>query len=282
MFFNRNKTKSNEFYKYLIFPYFLILVFLVLIPIFVLILDSVQEYNDKSFFKIIFTLEYYCNFYKNYSFLYVLLRSASIAIISTFFIVIITYPLAYQISKLNFLAQSNLVLFINGTIWINMILKIEALVQIFSLIEHFLKIPLLEGNFAMFIGFIYLFLPYMFSSIYISIVKIDQNLIDAAKDLGANEKQIFSKIILPLTFPGLMTGVSIVLLQIITNIIVPKYLGPTSVIFISELIENKTFLNGDLKSACAIAVNLTLLMFLILALCKNNKHKGINDIYVKK
>jgi spermidine/putrescine transport system permease protein len=159
-----------------------------------------------------------------------------------------------------------------------MILKTQALVQIFSLIEKFFKIQLLETNTAMFIGFIYLFLPYMFLSIYISISKIDSNLIDAAKDLGANEKQIFKKIIFPLSLQGLITGIALVILQIVTNIVVPKYLGPTNVIVISELIENKTFLNGDIKSACAIAVNLSLLMFCILALFKNNNFNGeINE-----
>ncbi|KXT29246.1 binding--dependent transport system inner membrane component family protein [Candidatus Phytoplasma oryzae] len=267
-------SKKSKFNIFLFLPYFFIILFLVLIPIFITFFDSIQKYNNKNLFKIFLTFEYYRNFYSNITFVYVLLRSISISIIATFFIIILTYPLAYIVSRMNILTQSILILLINGTIWINIILKTQALVQIFSLIEKFFSIRLLESNTAMFIGFIYLFFPYMFLSIYISISKIDSNLIDSAKDLGANEKQIFKKIILPLSLPGLMTGISLVILQIVTNIVVPKYLGPTTVIVISELIENKVFLNGDIKSACAIAVNLSLLMFCILAFFKRNHYNS--------
>ncbi|KAB8121864.1 MAG: ABC-type spermidine/putrescine transport system permease protein [Candidatus Phytoplasma cynodontis] len=275
------KEKNNKFNNFLFLPYFIIFLFLVLIPIIIIFFDSIQKYNNKNLFKVILTFEYYKNFYTNTTFIYVLLRSMSVSIIATFFIIIFAYPLAYIISRMNILAQSILILLINGTIWINMILKTQALVQIFSLIEKKFHIVILESNTAMFIGFIYLFFPYMFLSIYISISKIDSNLIDAAKDLGANEKQIFKNIIFPLALPGLITGTALVILQIVTNIVVPKYLGPTTVIVISELIENKVFLNGDIKSACAIAINLSFLMFCILLFFRKEQY-NIGEINEKK
>ncbi|MCQ9618477.1 MAG: ABC-type spermidine/putrescine transport system, permease component I [Candidatus Phytoplasma pruni] len=277
-----NTNKTNKIYKWLFLPYFIIIVSLVIVPILIILFDSFQQYNDQKLVKIVFTTEYYQNFYKNLNFIYVLLRSFSIAVIATFLIILLSYPLAYIVSKRHVLIQPILVLLINGTIWINMILKTQALVQIFSLMERFFSIRILESDIAMFIGYIYLFLPYMFVSIYLSIVKIDPNLVEAAKDLGANEKQIFTKIIFPLSLPGVLAGTVLILLQIVTNIIVPKYLGPTTVTSISELIENTTFLNGDIKSACVMAVNLTLLMFLILTFFKkSNKYKGNND-YAKE
>ncbi|MDO8168236.1 ABC transporter permease [Candidatus Phytoplasma melaleucae] len=274
-------NKSHKFYKWLLIPYFIILLLLVLIPIFIIFFNSIQEYNNQKLLKMIFTIKYYRKFYTNLNFIYVLIRSISIAIIATFLIVIITYPLAYIVSKCNIVIQPILVLFINGIIWVNMILKIQALVQIFSLTEKFLQIELIGTNFAMFIGFIYIFLPYMFLSIYLSISKIDISLINAAQDLGANEKQIFYKIIFPLSLPGIMTGTILILLQTVTNIVVPKYLGPTTVTTISELIENKTFLSGEIKNACVMAINLTLLMILILNFCKNNKYSRNYNNYVK-
>lgn len=128
----------------------------------------------------------------------------------------------------------------------------------------------------MLIGYVYLFLPYMFLPIFLSISKIDHNLINSAKDLGANEVQIFKKIIFPLSLPGLTTGVILVSLQIATNLVVPKYLGPTTITVISELIENKIFLIGDIKSACAIAINLTFLMLYILTFYKQNQFEKKN------
>ncbi|WCA22475.1 ABC transporter permease [Candidatus Phytoplasma oryzae] len=274
------KKKINKFNNFLFLPYFIIILFLILIPIFIIFFDSIQKYDNKNLFKIILTFEYYKNFYTNITFIYVLLRSISISVIATFLIIIFSYPLAYIVSRMNKITQLILVLLINGTIWINMILKIQALVQIFSLLEKFFSIKILESNIAMFIGFIYLFLPYMFLSIYISISKIEKSLVDAAKDLGANEKQIFKNIILPLSLPGLFTGTSLVILQTVTNIVVPKYLGPTTVIVISELIENKVFLNGDIKSACAISINLSFIIFLVLLLLRKNQY-NIGEIHEK-
>ncbi|MDV3166996.1 MAG: ABC transporter permease [Vigna little leaf phytoplasma] len=270
------KKKINQFYNYLLLPYLFIVLFMILIPIFIILFFSIQKFNEQNFLKTSFTLEYYKDFYTKFTLIYVFLRSLSITIIATALLVVFGYPLAYLVSRYNYVIQSTLVLFINGHIWINMILKTQSLVQIFSLIQKFLGLNLLETNTAMFIGFIYLFLPYMFLSIYLNIIKIDKSLIHAAKDLGANEKQIFQKIIFPLSLPGLITGISLVFLQIITNIVVPKYLGPTTVVFISELIENKIFLNGDIKSACAIAINLIFILFLILTIYKKNKYERGN------
>lgn len=193
----------------------------------------------------------------------------------------IAYPLAYIVAQCSYSIQAILILLINGVMWINMILKTQSLMQIFSLIEIFFNIKLLETNLAMLIGFIYLFIPYMFLSIFISISKIDPSLIDSAKDLGANDKQIFKKIIFPLSIPGLNTGIILVSLQILTNMVVPKYLGPTTITVISELIENTTFLNGDIKSACAIAVNLTFLMIFILTFYKKNQLEKMYNSNVK-
>ncbi|AYJ01352.1 spermidine/putrescine ABC transporter permease [Candidatus Phytoplasma ziziphi] len=268
--------KENKFYKFLSLPYFIILILFILIPIFIIFLDSIQESNKNSLFNISFTWKYYKDFYTTKVFIYVLFRSILIAIISTFFILLITYPLAYIVSKCSTPIQSILILLINGTIWINMILKTQSLMQIFFLIRKIFGINLLETNSAMLIGFVYLFLPYMFLPIFLSISKIDHNLINSAKDLGANEKQIFKKIIFPLSLPGLTTGVILVSLQISTNLVVPKYLGPTTITVISELIENKTFLIGDLKSACAIAMNLTFLMLYILTFYKKNQFEKKN------
>lgn len=123
--------KENKFYKFLYLPYFIILILFILIPIFIIFLYSIQESNKNSLFNISFTLKYYKDFYTTKVFIYVLFRSILIAIISTFFILLITYPLAYIVSKYITPIQSILILFINGTIWINMILKIQSLMQIF-------------------------------------------------------------------------------------------------------------------------------------------------------
>ncbi|QTX03259.1 ABC-type spermidine/putrescine transport system permease protein [Candidatus Phytoplasma luffae] len=273
MYFALNSNKKSNFYKYLIIPYFGILISLIIIPILVVFIDSIQKPNPEHIFKVSFTLEYYYNFYTINYFVYILLRSIAITIVSTFFLILIAYPLAYIVYKCNYAIQSILVLLINGTMWINMILKIQSLIQIFTLIDDFFGIRILETNSAMIIGFVYVFLPYIFLSIFLIISKIDSLWIESAQDLGANNKQIFTKIIFPLSIPGLATGVILISLQIVTNLAVPKYLGPTNTTVIGELIENQTFLNGDIKSASAIAINLSFLIFCILFFCKKTIKK---------
>jgi spermidine/putrescine transport system permease protein len=266
---NYNYKENQKIYKLLILPYYIILLGLIILPIGFILFDSFQETNQQNaFFANHFTLQHHQAFLSNPSFLYVLIRSIAISIIVTFCIFIIAYPLAYMISRLKMKWQSFLVILINGTMWINMIIKTQALVQIFHLLHKKFNINFLETNFAMIIGLIYLFLPFMFLPIYTAIIKINNQLIQASKDLGANEWQVLQKIIWPLSLSGVIAGVCLVFLQTATNIVAPRYLGSTTQITIAELIENKALLSGDIKQACAIAIHLSLTMFLIFQMFK--------------
>ncbi|MBP5836068.1 ABC transporter permease [Candidatus Phytoplasma meliae] len=278
---NRNiyTCKDNQkLYRFLILPYYLLLIGLIFLPMVFIFLDSFQNNAlTPDIFPTHFTFVHHQEFLTNTSFLYVLLRSVAIAIIVTFLLLIIVYPLAYIISRLNPTLQTFLVILINATMWINMIIKIQALVQILDMLQNFLKIGLLETNFAMILGLIYLFLPFMFLPIYTAIIKINPQLIQAAKDLGAGEWQVFQKILWPLSLNGVIAGVSLVFLQAVTNIVAPRYLGATNQITIAELIENKTLLSGEIKQACAIAIYLSLTMFLIFHLFKKTSFGGAHD-----
>ncbi|WP_041784378.1 ABC transporter permease [Candidatus Phytoplasma australiense] len=267
---------NQKLYRFLIFPYYVLLVGLIFVPMGFIFFDSFRDTNNPhSLFSQSLTFEYHKEFLTNLSFLYVLSRSIAISIIVTFLLLIIVYPLAYLISRLNYILQTFLVILINGTMWINMIIKTQALVQILQLIQNNCQITLLETNFAMILGLIYLFLPFMFLPVYTAIVKINTQHIQAAKDLGASDWQVFKKIIWPLSLPGVITGISLVFLQVATNIVAPRYLGPTTQITIAELIENKTLLSGEIKQACAIAIYLSLVMFLLFYLFKKRSYNEI-------
>ncbi|WP_349401873.1 ABC-type spermidine/putrescine transport system, permease protein [Candidatus Phytoplasma solani] len=262
---------NQKLYLFLILPYYILLIGLIFLPMSFIFFDSFRDNNaHHALFSQSLTFDYHKEFLTNLFFLYVLLRSIAISIIVTFLLLIIVYPLAYMISRLNFVLQTFLVILINGTMWINMIIKTQALVQILQLVQK----SLLETNFAMILGLIYLFLPFMFLPIYTAIIKINPQQIQAAKDLGANEWQVFQKIIWPLSLPGVIASVSLVFLQAVTNIIAPRYLGPTTQITIAELIENKTLLSGEIKQACAIAIYLSLVMFLLFYFFKKISLKG--------
>lgn len=261
---------KNCLYKLFLTPYYLILIFFVLMPLFLILLYSIQETKSNEIFSTVFTLQAYQSFFTNISFIYILFRSLAISIIVSFLLFIIVYPISYIVSKFDPLTQSILVLLIHGTMWINMILKTQALVQILSFCENFFNVKLLETNLAMFIGLIYLFLPYMFLPIYLSIISIDDHLINVARDLGANEIQFFQKVVFPLSFENAFIGCILISFQVITNIVVSKYLGPSTIPMISEIIENKTLLHGDIQNACTIAINLMILMSLVFIFIKKS------------
>ncbi|CCP88380.1 ABC transporter permease [Candidatus Phytoplasma solani] len=272
-------SKDNQkLYRFLIIPYYLLLIGLIFLPMGFIFIDSLQDNNvSGSLFSNSFTFDYHKEFLTNFNFLYILMRSIAISIIVTFFLLLIVYPLAYAISKLSLVWQTFLVILINGTMWINMIIKTQALVQILQFLKNRFQISLLETNFAMILGLIYLFLPFMLLPIYTAIIKINPQYIQAAKDLGANDWQVFKKIIWPLSLPGVVGAVSLVFLQTATNIVAPRYLGPTTQITIAELIENKTLLSGEIKQACAIAIYLSLTMFLLFHLFKKISFEGVRD-----
>ncbi len=270
---------NQKLYRLLISPYYIILLGLIILPMGFILFDSFQDTNQQTaFFATRFTLQHHQEFLSNKSFLYVLARSIAISIIVSFCVFIIVYPLAYIISRLKMKWQSFLVILINGTMWINMIIKTQALVQIFHLLQKTFNINLLETNFAMIIGLIYLFLPFMFLPIYTAIIKINPQLIQASKDLGANEWQVLQKIIWPLSLSGVLAGICLVFLQTTTNIVAPRYLGATTQITIAELIENKVLLSGEIKQACAIAINLSLTMFLIFQMFKKLSLRENKDV----
>ncbi|CCV64655.1 Spermidine/putrescine ABC superfamily ATP binding cassette transporter, permease protein [Alteracholeplasma palmae J233] len=255
-------------------PYYIILIGLVLIPVIVMVFYSVQE-SASGLFSSRFTLSHYASFLSKVDFINVMINSIWLAVLATIITLLIAYPLALAVTKFKLVSQGLLVLLITGTMWINMILRTNALVQIFSMIHAFTGVRLLETNLASVIGMVYIFLPYMFLPIYTVLSKIDHSLIEAAEDLGANKYQVLKQVVIPLSLPGVTSGLTMVLLPAATTIAIPRYLGPTTKLMIGELIENEALLSGKINSASAIAILLSVIMILMLiGLKKIDRYKG--------
>ena len=154
-----------------------------------------------------------------------------LALVVTAVCLVIAYPVAYILAQSNIKRKSVILLLFIMPMWINFTLRITALKEVLSLIEGNLAFyPFLNSV----IGMTYDFLPFMILPLYTTLSKLDKNLIEAASDLGANNMQTFTRIVLPLSVPGIVSGVSMVFLPAMTNYVV------------MDMLYNSTYIMGSL------------------------------------
>ncbi len=276
---HQRPKKKIEFY--LGIPYYVVLIILVVIPIFLLVVSSFQYDNQSGIYPISFTLNHYLDFLRASAFVRAMTSSLWIAAATTVVTLIIGYPLAYLLTQLKFRTQITLLLLINAPMWINMLLRVRALEQIIRML-----FPFLIDSFAgVVLGLVYIYLPFMILPIYAVLSKIDPNLVESAADLGANKTKTLTKVIIPLSLSGVLSGILMVFLPSATTIIIPQYLAPSQNIYmIGTLIEKSIINNGRISYASAVAIVLSIVILgIVYYIKKLDKYKGVNsnekDVY---
>ncbi len=218
--------KNNIFSrKTLALPYAIFLVLFVVLPLLVVIYYGFTNGDGEPSFA------NFIGFFANGKTMGTLIYSFAIAIITTIFCLFLAYPVALIIAKGAYSKRSQFLMIFVLPMWINFTLRVTALKEILTLIE---------GNLAYYqfvntiLCMVYDFLPFMIMPIYNSLTKLDNGLIEAASDLGANKLQVFFKVILPLSVPGIVSGVTMVFLPSMTNYVV------------LDMIYNSTYIMGSL------------------------------------
>lgn len=268
------------------------LIFIVL-PLFLILAHALSANTDLSEFA--FTLD---NFHRFFEPLYVkiLITSLILAGLSTILCLIVGYPVAYIISKMSEKVRNNMILIFIIPMWMNFLLRTYAWLTLLGnkgLINKFIGLfglgpwDLMYNSKAIMIGMVYNFLPFMVLPIYTVLLKMDQKLIEAAKDLGANDFEVFTKVIFPLSLPGIYTGITMVFIPAISTFVVPNLLGGNNFYLIGNLIEKQFTFTGDWGFGSAISMILIVIMLLILVVPKlfNKKIKTGDlggDIFWKK
>ena len=268
------------------------LIFIVL-PLFLILAHALSSNTDLSEFA--FTLD---NFHRFFEPLYVkiLITSLILAGLSTILCLIVGYPVAYIISKMSEKVRNNMILIFIIPMWMNFLLRTYAWLTLLGnkgLINKFIGLfglgpwDLMYNSKAIMIGMVYNFLPFMVLPIYTVLLKMDQKLIEAAKDLGANDFEVFIKVIFPLSLPGIYTGITMVFIPAISTFVVPNLLGGNNFYLIGNLIEKQFTFTGDWGFGSAISMILIVIMLLILVVPKlfNKKIKTGDlggDIFWKK
>ena len=202
-----------------------------------------------------------------------LVRSLRIALVTTVLCLALGYPFAYIASRLKLKYQTTAIILIVIPMWMNFLLRTYSWVTILSrngILNSFLKSLGIQGPDLLFtegaviLGMVYNFLPFMILPIYTVLEKMDQGLIEAARDLGANARQIFRRVILPLSLPGILSGISMVFIPALSTFEITALLGGNRTNLIGNVIEQQFTVTGDWNYGSALSI--LLMIFLILSL----------------
>ena len=235
------------------YPYILwIAVFIVAPMVMILLYALTRGGNNTLTFH--FTLENFGRFFSDPDFMRVLWTSLRIAFITTVCCILIGYPAALFIANLSERKQTLMILLMTLPMWINMLLKTYAWRGILMNFDD------MGSEIKVFIGMVYDFLPYMIIQIHTSIAKLDPNLLIAAHDLGANNVKSFLKVTLPLSVPGIISGITLVFLPAVSSFVIPKMLGGGNYVLIGNLIEIYFQQTGDWNFGSAISLIMALII----------------------
>ncbi|MEX6641624.1 ABC transporter permease [Clostridium perfringens] len=275
---NRNKNLSFAAYPYVVWSAIFIVIPLLLIVFF--------SFTSKVDGRFVFSFE---NFQRLFEPIYftVFIRSIWLAVLSTVSCLILGYPIAYIISKLPIKRRNMLILLFILPMWMNFLLRTYAWMAILGrdgLINTLLgyigigPIKMLYTDGAILLGMLYNFLPFMVIPIYTVLIKIDKNLVNAAYDLGANKAQAFRKIILPLSIPGIISGITMVFMPAVSNFVIPSLLGGGKYMLVGNLIEQQFTTIGNWNFGSALSIFMMILILISMAFMskyeKNGKEGG--------
>ena len=233
-------------------PYALFLLCLVVLP---LVLIGVYAFTNPSGE---FTLLNFVSFFTNSLYLNSFIYSIGIALITTIICLLLGYPAAYIMAMADFKTPHVIAMLFILPMWINFLLRTIATVELF----HMFGLPLGEG--ALIFGMVYDFLPFMIYPIYNTLQKMDTSLVEAAHDLGANRGQVFTKVILPLSAPGIYSGIVMVFMPTVSTFAISELLTHNKITLFGSLIQ-RSFGEGGI-AMWNYGAALSLIMLIIIGL----------------
>ena len=208
-----------------------------------------------------------------------------LSLLSTALCLLLAYPLAMILCNMGVNQHSFIVLIFILPMWMNFLLRTMAwqtLLEktgVINSILNFLHLPalrIINTPYAIVLGMVYNFLPFMVLPIYNALSKIDRSIIHAAKDLGANNIQVFFKITLPLSVPGIISGITMVFIPALTTFVISKLLGGSKVLLIGNVVEQEftQASNWHLGSGLSIVLMLFILLNMIVSAIFDKEGEG--------
>ena len=197
-------------------------------------------------------------------------EALKLSVVSTGICLLLAYPLALILSNMSKNQNSLIVMIFILPMWMNFLLRTlawQTLLEKTGVINNilsFLHLPTLDiinTPAAIVLGMVYNFLPFMVLPLYNVLVKIDKNVINAARDLGANSVQTFCKIIFPLSLPGMFSGITMVFVPALTTFVISKILGGSKILLIGNVIEQEFTQTGNWNLGSGLSI--VLMLFII-------------------
>ena len=217
----------------------------------------------------------------------VLWQSILYSLVSAFICLLLGYPVAYYIAQCKPITQKLLYMLVMLPMCMSFLLRTLAwvgLLQDTGIINNFLewiglgRLRMIRTPGAVILGMVYNYLPYMILPLYATIVKIDKRLIEAAEDLGCNGVQTFRKVTLPLSVPGILSGITMVFVPAVSTFYISQKLGGTDTVLIGDVIERLFKQGNNANLGAALSLVLMLLVFVCTGIM--NRFGGDEEVIV--
>ena len=248
-------------------PYILMVGVFVVVPIFIVVFYSLCVELDGH---LVFSFENYKRAFEPV-YLVILRRSITLALSCTALCIALGYPVAYILASREYVNKGFLLFMFLFPMWMNFLLRTYSWISILErngFINAVLEavglpgISILYTNSAVLLGMIYNFLPFMILPIYSVLRKMDQSLMEAAQDLGANSRQVFLKLTLPQSIPGVISGITMVFMPATSTFIISDLLGGAQHMLIGNLIEQQFLKANNWNFGSAVSVILMALLLI--------------------
>ena len=239
-------------------PYALFLLIFAIVPLLLIVLYAFTDADGA------FTFANFRKFMMHPEAMNTFIYSIGIALITTLTCLLLGYPAAYILSQKQFNTSQTMVVLFILPMWVNILIRTLATVALFD----FLNLPLGEG--ALVFGMVYNFLPFMVLPIYTVLIKLDRKLIEAAQDLGAPTHLVFRRVIVPLSIPGVISGITMVFVPSVSTFVISQMLGSGKNLLIGDLIDLQ-FMGGAYNPHLGSAIALVMMVLIFLCMWVMNK-----------
>lgn len=211
-----------------------------------------------------------------HTYLVIFWRSVKLAVISTAICLLMGYPIAYIIARAAPRTQKTIITLIMIPMWMNFLIRTYAWMTIlqdtgifnnFLTLLHLPNVHIIGTEAAVVIGMVYDYIPYMILPLYSIMAKMDEKLIEAARDLGCNSLGVLRRVIWPLSLPGVISGVTMVLIPSVSTFYISQKLGDGKIMLIGDVIEGQ-YVANNLHFAAAIAFILMILLLVCMAVMR--------------
>ncbi|MGI9450268.1 MAG: ABC transporter permease subunit [Geminicoccaceae bacterium] len=238
------------------------------------------EWLEEGGLQIIVNFGNYLFLWEDSLYISAYLSSIKIAAISTIFCLLIGYPMAYFIARSNEQTRNVLLMLVILPFWTSFLLRVYAWIGFLKgngIVNNALMslgiisepLTMLQTDFAVYVGIVYTYLPFMILPLYTNLVKLDNDLLEASADLGAKPFRTFFDVTLPLSVPGIVAGSMLVLIPALGEFVIPALLGGPDTLMIGRVLWDEFFSNRDWPVASAVAIAMLVVLVIPIMLLRN-------------